>query len=170
MIITGNVQVSSSHLTLGRDLLVPHSLSEDTLRPFRELSTAIHGQKRRSEESSESQTSTLAIMQLNHSGRQSASFLGGRSPFTAPLAPSAVRVGHDAKNQGILDGLVYWLMFQTPKAMIDGDIDEVVDQFIHGARLSHESGFDGVELHASHGCECPTFAIKLDTDLTTGRW
>ncbi|KDQ50384.1 hypothetical protein JAAARDRAFT_200060 [Jaapia argillacea MUCL 33604] len=31
------------------------------------------------------------------------------------------------------------------------DIDDVVIEFVRGARLAAESGFDGVELHASHG-------------------
>ena len=36
---------------------------------------------------------TLAILQLNHPGRQSSNFIGGRGPFKALLALSVVRLG-----------------------------------------------------------------------------
>lgn len=34
------------------------------------------------------------------------------------------------------------------------DVDEVVTAFVRGARVALESGFDGIQLHAAHGCEC----------------
>lgn len=35
--------------------------------------------------------------------------------------------------------------------MEEKDIDEVVEGFVRGARLAKETGWDGVEIHASHG-------------------
>lgn len=153
MIITGNVQVCSNHLTLGRDLVLPDSLTPDALRPFAQLSAAIHGSENQSHHysSSSRRTRALAIMQLSHAGRQSPLILGGRPPFSAPLGPSAVPLG--TKQQGVLGGMLYSLLFQTPRAMTASAIDDVVDRFVRGARLAHASSFDGVQLHASHGCE-----------------
>ncbi|KAJ7193504.1 hypothetical protein GGX14DRAFT_588396 [Mycena pura] len=144
MIVTGNVQVSPSHLSLARDLVVPHELSEKTLKPFRALAAAMHGPGERGE-------GPLAIMQLSHAGRQSPNILGGRFPFAPPLGPSEIRVGASLKHQGILSALLHRMMFQIPQAMSVADIDEVVDAFVRGARVAARTGFDGVELHAAHG-------------------
>ncbi|TFK70175.1 FMN-linked oxidoreductase [Pluteus cervinus] len=142
MIMTGNVQVSSSHLSLGRDIVIPSLWSEVTLAPFRQLSEAMHSSRRTEE-------SPLAIMQLNHAGRQSSNFLGGRYPFQPALAPSAVPMR--AKGKGLLVDFIYWLLFQTPRAMTIHDIDELVSQFVKGSLLAVETGFDGIELHVAHG-------------------
>ncbi|KDQ58681.1 hypothetical protein JAAARDRAFT_676428 [Jaapia argillacea MUCL 33604] len=141
MIITGNVQVSSTHLTLGRDMVVPASLTSETTEPFKSLAAAIHS----------SSPDTLAIMQLSHAGRQSPNILGGRLPFVPPLAPSAVQLGSTNRRSSSIGQLVYNFLFQTPRQMLTEDIDNVVVEFVRGATLAAESGFDGAELHASHG-------------------
>ncbi|KAF9448047.1 FMN-linked oxidoreductase [Macrolepiota fuliginosa MF-IS2] len=141
MVITGNVQVSKSHLTLGRDLVVPDQLSNASVEPFKALADVIKGPDGR----------TRAIMQLSHAGRQSTNFIGGRYPFERPLAPSAISVGANTTVDDPLAGLAQSILFQTPKEMSIGDITEVVEGFVKGARLACESGFDGVELHVAHG-------------------
>lgn len=143
MIITGNVQVSSTHLTLGRDLILPTTISDDSLAPFVKLAQEIH--------SSCPETSPLAIMQLSHAGRQSSNFLGGRHPSQKPLAPSAIRL--QSKDGSLLSSMFHHALFQTPHAMSLREIDQVVDQFVNGAMVALRSGFDGIELHAAHGCE-----------------
>ncbi len=144
MVITGNVQVTGSHLTLGRDLVVPDQIDEETLKSYKNLLKAIKG----------SDCQALAIMQLSHAGRQSANVIGGRYPFKRPLGPSPVKVGADAPLDGPIANVVHDLLFQTPKQMSTADINTVKERFIAGARLAFDSGFDGVELHAAHGCEC----------------
>jgi 2,4-dienoyl-CoA reductase-like NADH-dependent reductase (Old Yellow Enzyme family) len=139
MILTGNVQVSSTHLGSGRDLIV-----DSDLDAFVRLASII---KRNGK--------SLAIMQLSHAGRQSANIVGGRKPFVAPLAPSTVALGH--KSDGFLARILQRLMFTKPQEMTLSDIDEVVDQFVKGARLARLSGFDGIELHAAHGCMSNAF-------------
>ncbi|TFK32011.1 hypothetical protein BDQ12DRAFT_692598 [Crucibulum laeve] len=141
MIFTGNVQVSKTHLTLGRDMVIPDSFTEKTLEPFKTLASRIHG--------SWGKDSSLAIMQLNHSGRQSSNFIGGRPLFQPPLAPSAIRVKE--KNGGLISDAVHHIMFQTPQPMSLVDIDDLVLSFVKGTKLAFESGFDGVQLHAAHG-------------------
>lgn len=142
MVMTGNVQIDSGHLTLGRDLLLPFVLDESSIRPFLGLARAIHGAHEKP---------PLAIMQVSHSGRQCASFIGGRPLFHPPLAPSAVPLGRTSKRSW-LEKQLYKLMFITPKAMELSDIDEVVTSFVRCGELAVRAGFDGVELHASHGC------------------
>jgi 2,4-dienoyl-CoA reductase-like NADH-dependent reductase (Old Yellow Enzyme family) len=42
-------------------------------------------------------------------------------------------------------------MWGTPKEMTESDIDDVVAGFVQGARIARDTGFEGVELHCSHG-------------------
>jgi 2,4-dienoyl-CoA reductase-like NADH-dependent reductase (Old Yellow Enzyme family) len=144
MIFTGNVQVCKRHLTLGRDLVVPPDLSPVNVAPFKRLADVMHDGGRQED-------IPLAIMQLSHSGRQSANFLGGRWPFQPPDAPSAIPVGANA-GSGWLERTVYALTFATPRPLDAAGIDGVVEAFLRGAKLAHAAGYDGVELHASHGC------------------
>jgi 2,4-dienoyl-CoA reductase-like NADH-dependent reductase (Old Yellow Enzyme family) len=155
MVLTGNVQVASSHLTLGRDLVVPDQLNENTMRPYKTLARVMKGPDGR----------TLAIMQLSHAGRQSANFIGGRYPFERPFAPSAVAVGSHTVQDDPVAALLQSVLFQTPREMSHADIDEVAEGFVKGARLAHESGFDGVELHVAHGCTC--FSSSISTPFIT---
>ncbi|KAF8205291.1 hypothetical protein K438DRAFT_1818898 [Mycena galopus ATCC 62051] len=142
MIFTGNVQVSPQHLSLARDLVLPSEMLEPNLKPFRQLATAIHGG---------GEDKPMAIMQLNHSGRQSPNILGGRLPFAPPFGPSNIRVGSSLKQNGIISDLLHRLMFQIPRSMSLADIDDVVGAFVRGVRLAAQTGYDGVELHAAHG-------------------
>ncbi|KAG1753607.1 uncharacterized protein EDB91DRAFT_1043445 [Suillus paluster] len=145
MVLTGNVQVSPQHLTLGRDIVVPATLNAEDLKPFERLAEVIHG--------GVDGARSLAIMQLSHAGRQSARFIGGRSPFVAPLAPSPVRVG--AGNPGavrdVIADFVFHTLFQAPTEMTTQDILHVQSSFVRGSLLAYESGFDGVQVHAAHG-------------------
>jgi 2,4-dienoyl-CoA reductase-like NADH-dependent reductase (Old Yellow Enzyme family) len=156
MIITGNVQVDRGHLSLGRDMVVPSSLSEESLRPLKQLANTMR-------DSGDDSTPSLIVMQLSHGGRQSANGIGGRWPWLPPIAPSAVAVGSNRKEKW-LGRMLYRIMFTTPKAMDETDIDRVVEAFVKGARLAHSSGFDGIELHASHGCK-PCEYHKSETEL-----
>src|SRR6266702_1657725 len=159
MIITGNVQVSQDHLTLGRDMVVPKTVTSDALRSYKALSLAMRpaSEQYNQESHDVSRPRTLVIMQLSHAGRQSPIVLGGRL-LAPPFAPSALRIGrneHSSANLRWFARLVYKIGFQTPRAMSVQDIDHLVDRFVVGAKLAHDAGFDGVELHASHGCKCP---------------
>ena len=160
MIITGNVQVSRDHLTLGRDMVVPKTVTSDALRSYAALASAMRpaSEKYNQESHDVSGSRSLVIMQLSHAGRQSPIVLGGRLPLTPPFAPSALGIGRDENSSahlGWLGRLIFKIGFQTPRAMSVQDIDHLVDRFVLGAKLAHDAGFDGVELHASHGCKCP---------------
>lgn len=165
MIITGNVQVCKDHLSLGRDMVVPTTLSEGNIRPFRQLATVIHGPQ------PQAPYAPLAIMQLSHCGRQSANVIGGRTPFSPPLAPSAVPLQLSSKSEdiGVVGTLLHKLMFQAPVEMSRKDIDEVVRAFVRGAELAARSGFDGIELHAGHGYLLSQF-MSPKANLRTDEW
>ena len=158
MIMTGNVQVSQDHLTLGRDMVIPKTVTSDTLRSYRALSSAMRpASEQYIQESHDiSKPRTLIIMQLSHTGRQSVRVLGGRLPFNRPVAPSPLGIGRDERslaNLGWFGRLIFKIGLQTPRAMSVQDIDHLVDRFVLGAKLAHDTGFDGVQLHASHGCK-----------------
>ncbi|KAG2361859.1 hypothetical protein BDR07DRAFT_1358465 [Suillus spraguei] len=146
MTLTGNVQVSPHHLTLGRDIVIPPTLNAEDLKPFKRWAEVIHG--------TVDGTRTLAIMQLSHAGRQSANFIGGRLPFVPPLAPSSIRVGAghtENRERGAVSDLMFHALFQVPTEMTTLDILYVQSSFVRGAVLAYKSGFDGVQLHAAHG-------------------
>ena len=146
MVITGNVQVSSSHLTLGADMLIPTTITDSSIRDFRVLASAI-----KSPDGNENRT--LAVMQISHAGRQSPNFIGGRIPFIRhPLSASATRVGRGTGGN-VLTKALNRLLFPEARAMTEHDIDEAIAGFVRGANLAHLSGFDGVQLHAAHGCK-----------------
>ena len=158
MIITGNIQVSQEHLTLGRDIVVPEILNEETLAPFKKLARIIHAVN-----SCEPSTRPLAVMQLSHAGRQSPNFIGGRKLGVPPMAPSSVRVG-SSKRVRSRDGVTspdaqdtpnpfFRALFQQPQEMTLHDIKQVQQAFIRGALTALEAGFDGIQLHCAHGCE-----------------
>ncbi|OCH85726.1 FMN-linked oxidoreductase [Obba rivulosa] len=159
MIITGNVQVTRDHLSLGRDMIIPEVVNAETVEPFKRLAAVIHGDSQLWQDTpSDGPIRPLAILQLSHAGRQSANILGGRWPFVPPLAPSAIPLGRSAtgatRDSGLsstLSDFIHAFAFQVPRPMSMEQIDEAADAFVKGARVAAQSGFDGVELHAAHG-------------------
>ncbi|KAF8314969.1 FMN-linked oxidoreductase [Clavulina sp. PMI_390] len=156
MIISGNVQVSKHHLTFGRDMVVPEILTKDSIEPFQRLANVIHTPWPSALESDGDKQPpapphrrSLAIMQLSHAGRQSMNFAGGRAPFVAPLGASSIPIKSRAKNSFVQ--ALYPLMFTPPKAASDEEVEDIIESFIRGAELAVKSGFDGVQLHGSHG-------------------
>ena len=104
---------------------------------------------------------SLAVMQINHAGRQSPNFIGGRIPFVRrPLSASATEVGQNSRD-GILTNITNYILFQEAREMSEMDIADVTEKFMRGARLAHLSGFDGVQIHAAHGCKWH-FLFDLD--------
>ena len=165
MIVTGNVEVSADHLTLGRDMIIPEHITDENLVPFKKLSAAIHGLYSSKRTISGNSNKTLAIMQLNHPGRQSSNFIGGRRPFKAPLAPSAVRLG--GHQLGLISSAIHALMFQTPRPMSHVDITKMIQAFVKGAKVAHLSGFDGIQLHVAHGCKLYHLSVLRHVYLWT---
>ena len=153
------MQVARDHLSLGRDVVIPEIGDGDGLEAFEMWAACIHsrgGGRGRGR----GRQGPLAIMQLSHAGRQSPNVLGGRLPFVAPLAPSAVAVGSGVR--GIVARVLHRVVFQMPKAMEGPEVDGIVAAFVRGARVAARAGFDGVQLHAAHGCECVCAAVFVE--------
>ncbi|MFV8462574.1 NADH:flavin oxidoreductase/NADH oxidase family protein [Vibrio campbellii] len=74
-------------------------------------------------------------MQLNHPGKQIPKFLCEK-----PVAPSAISL-----ERGLEKG------FNTPRALTDSEIHDIINKFALSAKLAKQSGFTGVQIHAAHG-------------------
>jgi 2,4-dienoyl-CoA reductase-like NADH-dependent reductase (Old Yellow Enzyme family)/thioredoxin reductase len=72
-----------------------------------------------------------AILQICHAGRSTSSRYMGRQP----IAPSAMP-GYTG---------------EMAREMTPGEIETVMESFAEGARRAKTAGFDGVELHGTHG-------------------
>jgi anthraniloyl-CoA monooxygenase len=55
---------------------------------------------------------------------------------------------------------------QVPKAMDRADMDKVRDDFVRGARMADEAGFDMIELHCAHGYLLASFLSPLTNKRT----
>lgn len=74
-------------------------------------------------------------VQLNHPGKQSPKFLSKE-----PVAPSAIPLKKP------LDRL-----FNTPRALTESEILDIILRFAYAAKVCKESGFTGVQIHGAHG-------------------
>ena len=74
-------------------------------------------------------------VQLNHPGKQIPNFL-----CEEPVAPSAISLG-----RGLDKG------FNTPRALTESEILDIINKFATSAKLSKEAGFTGVQIHGAHG-------------------
>ncbi len=92
------------------------------------------------------------IMQINHPGRQSPTFVSSE-----PVAPSAIAV-----NVGVG-------MFARPRALTEKEILEIIERFGQTAKVALKAGFDGVQIHSAHGYLSNQFLSPL-TNLRTDDW
>lgn len=130
----GNVQVSDIYLGQPGDPQVPRSPSPKVREMWKEWAATCQREE------------TPTLVQLCHPGRQSPPGAGTRSFWTKTIAPSPVPL--NLGNSMLAKGLST-LLFGTPKEMTSADVDEVVEQFVAGAKMSYEAGFKGVELHGA---------------------
>lgn len=93
-------------------------------------------------------------LQINHPGRQMQANLGQPT-----LAPSAVPL-----DLGKLSN-----RFNTPRAMTQAQIEEVIQRFANTANLAERAGFTGVEIHAAHGYLLSQFLSPL-SNRRTDQW
>jgi len=75
----------------------------------------------------------LGLVQLYHGGVRSPSRLTGQQPWSASEFEEE-RAG-----------------FERPRAATEGDLEEVLGEFVAAARRCAAAGFGGVELHGAHG-------------------
>ncbi|MEM6914342.1 MAG: NADH:flavin oxidoreductase, partial [Pseudomonadota bacterium] len=70
------------------------------------------------------------------------------------LAPSAIALG--------LPGGT----FGKPREMTTADVDDVIDRFVHAAKIAAETGFSGVQIHSAHGYLLSAFLNPLANQRT----
>lgn len=92
------------------------------------------------------------IMQINHPGRQSPTFVSSQ-----PVAPSAVAV-----QVGVG-------MFAMPRPLTEVEILDIIERFGRAAKVAVKAGFDGVQIHSAHGYLSNQFLSPL-TNLRTDDW
>ena len=121
MVITGNVMVDKGAMTGPGGV----ALEKDTdIAPFQKWAKIIKS------------NGALAIMQINHPGRQVFKAMKGKA-----IAPSAVP----------LDMGKHSKLFAQPREMTCQDIHDVCKRFVQTAKQAEKAGFDGVEIHAANG-------------------
>jgi N-ethylmaleimide reductase len=82
-------------------------------------------------------------LQLWHVGR--ISHPAYQEDGTLPVAPSAVRPKGQVFTGAAMEEYV------TPRALEDSEIPGIIEEYVHGANLAKEAGFDGVEIHNANG-------------------
>lgn len=150
MIITGNIAIDETHLGTPFDVNFKSSISSQDMDQYRAYARACKS-------SSDGSHRPLAIVQLVHAGRQSGRGFG-RAPWKPALAPSAVPM---ATAKGSLPWPIAdafdWALWGQCRAMTTTEVQQLIQRFIDGAEICHQAGFDGVELHASHGYQLAAF-------------
>ena len=131
LIITGNVMIDSRALTGPRGVVLEDDAHLDRFARWAEASRA---------------QGALALMQINHPGRQVYAAMGQPA-----IAPSAIA----------LDIPGFSKFFAQPQAMSEAQIHEQIARFAHTARLAERAGFSGVEIHAAHGYLLSQFLSPL---------
>ncbi|KAH8882274.1 NADH:flavin oxidoreductase/NADH oxidase [Thozetella sp. PMI_491] len=137
MVLTGNVQVDVRYTGSGADIAYDESVGrEKLLEAWKAWADLYKGKE------------TKLIMQICHPGRQSMKGFGRRNLWSCTMAPSPIPL-----NLGT--SWPAWaasrLVFGTPREMTHADIAHVTRLFQDTARMAHEAGFAGVELHGAHG-------------------
>lgn len=83
----------------------------------------------------------LALMQINHPGRQSPAGAGSRGFLEKNVGPSAVPISF---GESIVVKTIVKLLFGTPAEMSIAQIQTVINQFVDAARFAQQAGFDAV--------------------------
>lgn len=138
-IVTGNVMVDKLAMTGPGSVVLE---ANTALEPFKQWAKVIKSQ------------GALAVMQINHPGRQALKKLGGKV-----LAPSAIQV----------DVGRFSRLFDMPVEMSQQDIDDVTARFVTTAIKAKEAGFDGVQIHSAHGYLLSQFLSPL-TNQRNDQW
>ena len=129
--------------------------NEEQMRGFKRIVDFVHAS-----------TASKMCMQLGHAGRKGSTQLGweeidyplpegagGRNwPLISP-SPVPYREG----------------VSQVPREMTRADMDRLIGEFVHSARLAQRAGFDMLELHMAHGYLLASFLSPI-TNRRTDRY
>lgn len=106
------------------------------------------------------------FLQLWHTGRVGSSKVNGLQP----IAPSAIVANNTSVYifDGAPNGDATFVPVETPRAMTEEDIQQVIAEFAQGAKNAIEAGFDGVEIHGANGYLVDQFLRSNSNKRTDG--
>lgn len=167
MILTGNIAIDETHLGTPFDVTLKKSIGSEEVQQFKEYAAVC--KEGTAPSSSDGSHRPLVVVQLVHAGRQSGRGFG-RSPLKPSLAPSAVPMATAAGSlPWPLSSLFDSVLWGPCKAMTTSEVEGLVQRFIDAASFVKEVGFDGVQLHASHGYQLAAF-LSPRTNTRTDRF
>lgn len=135
MIITGNIMVDDKNISLPLDLKI--SENENELNDWKSLRGTVGNDK-------------LFICQINDPGPQACRYTFAKSPIGYSRAPSEIRRRFPNN-----------ILFNDANQLTVNEIDIVVGKFVRSAKYLQQIGFDGVQVHASHGYLLSSFMTPL---------
>ncbi|MFA6971734.1 MAG: alkene reductase [Gallionella sp.] len=147
LIIAEGTSPSANGLGYARQ---PGLFSAEQVTGWRHVTDAVH------------QAGGKMFVQLMHTGR--VSHPANMQVGSKVLAPSALAAPGEMWTDTI--GMQ---PYPVPAEMTDADIAQAIAEYVKGAKLALEAGFDGIELHAANGYLIDQF-LNTATNQRTDRW
>ena len=139
-VLTGNVQVDKRYLESAGNVAIEKSNYKDQIELLKKWTKV--GTK----------NNTNLWMQISHAGRQTPGDLNMR-----PVAPSDVGLKIPGRKYG------------TPKPLTNEEIEDVIERFIFTAKVAHDTGFTGIQIHSAHGYLMSEF-LSPDINKRDDEW
>ena len=139
-VLTGNVQVDKRYLESAGNVAIEKSNYKDQMELLKKWTEV--GTK----------NNTNLWMQISHAGRQTPGDLNMR-----PVAPSDVGLKIPGRKYG------------TPKPLTNEEIEDVIERFIFTAKVAHDTGFTGIQIHSAHGYLMSEF-LSPDINKRDDEW
>ncbi|MEM6414311.1 MAG: NADH:flavin oxidoreductase/NADH oxidase family protein [Pseudomonadota bacterium] len=140
LLITGNVMVDKRYLERPGNIAIDGEQSKQQILALEAIASA-------------AVDSGAAIwMQLSHAGRQTPTMVAPE-----PVGPSAVSLKLPGGQ------------FGKPRALLDCEIEDVIQRFAYAAGVAKSAGFTGVQVHAAHGYLISGFLNPL-ANQRTDKW
>ncbi|PCJ16597.1 MAG: NADH oxidase [Gammaproteobacteria bacterium] len=99
------------------------------------------------------QNNTHVWMQLNHPGKQVPKVLS-----SVPVAPSAIPLNPSLSR-----------FFNQPRALLESEIEDIIQRFAKAASIAKKAGFTGVQIHGAHGYLVSQF-LSAKHNQRTDKW
>ena len=139
-VLTGNVQVDKRYLESAGNVAIEKSNYKDQMELLKKWTEV--GTK----------NNTNLWMQISHAGRQTPGDLNMK-----PVAPSDVGLKIPGRKYG------------TPKPLTNEEIEDVIERFIFTAKVAHDAGFTGIQIHSAHGYLMSEF-LSPDINKRDDEW
>lgn len=139
MLITGPCRIS----TQGAGAPGCRGLDADDVREWRRITEAVHAR------------GAVIVAQLSHAGASAHTSVNREGPVSASHVPVTDKVL-------AADGS--WIDAETPRALVETEIDAVVEDYRKASGAAREAGFDGIELTATTGTLLGQFLLETTND------